>query len=93
MVSFDLHIPQCHSLKEKRAVIKPILAGARQRYAAAAAEVDHQELHQRAAVGVAVVGGEVGHVQQVLDDVERFVWSRPGVEVLSADRTWVETET
>jgi len=91
VLCIDLHLPQCRSLKDKRAAIKPILAGARQRYAVAAAEVDHQDRQQRALLGMAVVASSASHVEQVLDEVERFVWSRPEVEVLTAERTWVET--
>jgi uncharacterized protein YlxP (DUF503 family) len=84
----DLHLPTCHSLKEKRAVIKPILEGARRRYQVAAAEVGHQDKWQRAELGFAAVGGDTGHVQHVLDAVERFVWSFPEVEVLEATSCW-----
>lgn len=90
MLAVDLHLPRCRSLKEKRALVKPILVGARQRFSVAAAEVDHQELHQRALLAMAVVAGSAGHVEEVLDRVERFVWGQPDVEVVSADRTWVE---
>jgi uncharacterized protein YlxP (DUF503 family) len=89
-VRFDLRLPACHSLKEKRAVIKPILDGARHRYSVAAAEVGDQEKWQRSALGVAAVAATPGHVTEVLDAVERFVWSFPEVEVLSSDRTWAE---
>lgn len=91
MLTVDLHLPGCRSLKEKRALVKPILAGARQRYAVAAAEVDHQDLHQRAVLALATVAGSAGHVEEVLDEVERFVWSRADIEVVSAERTWLET--
>ena len=33
----------------------------------------------------------LGHVAEVLDSVERFVWSFPEVEVVSAERSWLET--
>ena len=82
----DLHIPLSHSLKEKRAAIKPILEGARRRYQVAAAEVAYQDKWQRAGLGFAAVAGESGHVNEVLARVERFVWSFPEVEVLAVDR-------
>jgi len=77
-------------LKEKRAVIKPILEGARRRYQVAAAEVAFQDQWQRAAVGVAAVAADAGHVTHVLDQVERFVWSFPEVEVLACVRGWAD---
>ena len=79
----ELHIPTSHSLKEKRAVIKPILEGARRRFQVAAAEVDHQGKWQRASLGFAVVGGSPAHVSVVLDKVERFVWSFPEIDVIA----------
>jgi uncharacterized protein YlxP (DUF503 family) len=84
----DLRLPQSHSLKEKRAVIKPILEGARRRYQVAAAEVGFQEKWQRALLGFSCVGttGD-GHAHGVLDNVERFVWSFPEVEVLHVEQT------
>jgi uncharacterized protein YlxP (DUF503 family) len=87
-VRFDLHLPACHSLKEKRAVIKPILDGARHRYAVAAAEVGHQDKWQRAEVAMATVAGSAGQAGDVLDAVERFVWSFPEIDVLEAERSW-----
>jgi len=71
-------------------VIKPIIEGARRRFQVAAAEVAHQDSWQRAGVGVAAVGGQAGHVDEVLRSVERFVWSFPEVEVLAADHAWVQ---
>jgi uncharacterized protein len=85
----DLHLPDVHSLKEKRAVLRPILEGARRRYAVAAAEVDHQDRWQRAMVGMAAVSGSASHAQEVLDAVERFVWSFPEVEVIASHRDWL----
>lgn len=87
----DLHLPQCRSLKDKRAAVKPIVVGARQRFAVAAAEVDYQDLHQRALLAMVTVASSAAHVREVLDEVERFVWSRPDVEVLAAELTWLDT--
>ena len=84
----DLHLPQVHSLKEKRAVIKPILEGARRRYSVASSEVAFQDRWQRALLGFSCVGPDGdGHVHEVLTKVEQFVWSFPEVEVLHADLT------
>ena len=82
---FELFLPHCHSLKEKRAVVKPIIEGVRRRYQAAAAEVDHQDKWQRAAIGVAVVSSSARHATDVMEAVERFVWSFPEVEVLAVE--------
>ena len=84
-VRFELHLPHVHSLKEKRAVIKPIVEGVRRRYQASVAEVAHQDKWQRAAIGVAVVSASPHHAREVMDAIERFVWSFPEVEVVSVE--------
>ncbi len=88
-VAVDLHIPEARSLKQKRSVVKSIVEGARQRYGVASAEVDHQDLWQRAQLGFVAVASSAGHVTDVIDEVERFVWSHPEVEVLQVERTWM----
>lgn len=85
-LELDLHLPNCHSLKEKRAVLKSILNGARNRFEVAAAEVAHQDKWQRAGLGFATVSASPGHADDVLAKVERFVYSFPEVEVIEA--TW-----
>jgi len=89
-LSLDLRIPLARSLKDKRAVIRPILDGSRQRYRVAAAEVEGQDRWQRAVLGFSAVSSSRRLVGDVLDEVERFVWSFPEVEVLSAERSWLD---
>ncbi len=89
----ELHLPASGSLKAKRAELRPILDGARHRFSISAAEVDHQDTWQRSALGFAAVSGSATQVEQVLDEVERFVWSRPGVDVVDTHRAWMEEDT
>ena len=89
-LAVDLRLPDCHSLKEKRAVVKTILQGSIRRYGVSAAEVDHQDKWQRALLGFSVVSGSPAHAQEMIDAVERFVWSFPEVEVIDASRQWLE---
>ncbi len=91
-LSMDLHIPASGSLKAKRTVVKHVVETAKARYGVAAAEVGHQEQWQRSQLGFAAVAGTAGHVEEVLDAVERFVWSHPEIEVLDGHRTWLETD-
>ena len=84
-VRIELRLPHVHSLKEKRAVIKPIVEGVRRRYQASVAEVDHQDKWQRVAIGVAVVSASPRHAREVMDAIERFVWSFPEVEVVAVE--------
>ncbi|MEL7208946.1 MAG: DUF503 domain-containing protein, partial [Actinomycetota bacterium] len=78
----DLHLPDCRSLKAKRAELRPILDGLRRRYAVAAAEVSDQDTWQRAGLGIVAVASSAAHVTDVIDQAERFVWSFPAVQVL-----------
>lgn len=73
-------------------MVRPILDGARRRFAVAVAEVDHQDSWQRAVLAMAAVSGSAGHARQVIDAVERFVWSFPEVEVVSTERGWAGRE-
>jgi uncharacterized protein YlxP (DUF503 family) len=91
-VCFELHVPESRSLKAKRAAIRPIIDSLRHRYKVSVAEVDHQDTWQRAAIGVAVVAESAGHLQEVLDTVERFVANAPDIELLDVDTTYLESE-
>lgn len=89
-MSVDLHFGECRSLKAKRALLRPIIEKVRRRYGASVSEVDHHDTWQRALVGVAVVGPTESHVRDVLDEIERFIWSQPDVSVLSIERRWLD---
>ena len=91
-VVFELFIPDCHTLKQKRSAVRPIIDGLHRRFRVSAAEVGSLEKWQRADIGVAVVSGKESHARDVLDEVERFVWSFPEVEVLAQRRTWLDVE-
>jgi uncharacterized protein len=82
----DLLLGDVHSLKGKRAVVRPIVAELRRRFAVAAAEVGDTDLHRRAQVGVATVAGDAGQVTDVLDACERLLAERPEVTLLSTHR-------
>ena len=88
--AFKPYVPASQSLKAKRAAIKPIIDGARHRFPISVAEVEHHEQWQRAGIGVAAVSSSISHLEEILDAVDRFVWSHPDVEVLSAERSWLE---
>ena len=81
----DLHLPSCRSLKEKRAVLRPVVEGIRHRFRLSVAEVDHHDRWQRAAIGVAAVAESEGRLREVLDAVERFVVAAADVEVVDVE--------
>lgn len=85
-LALDVLLGDVHSLKEKRSVVRPIVAELRRRYDVAAAEAGHVDLHRRTLIGVAVVAADAAHCTDVLDSCERLVAGRPEVELLSAHR-------
>ena len=84
---FDLRIRQAHSLKQKRHVVKTLTNGIRATFNVSVAEVDHQDLWQRAAIAVAAVGGPEYHLRKVMHEVERYVERWVEVELISAELT------
>ncbi len=77
-----LHLPESHSLKDKRQVIKSVLARVRGNFEVAAAEVDDQDVWQGATLGIACVSNDAGHVEDILTHAARYIEeSRPDVEI------------
>ncbi|RFU83805.1 DUF503 domain-containing protein [Streptomyces triticagri] len=85
-LSFDLLLGDVRSLKEKRSVVRPIVAELHRKFSVSVAEVGVQNLHRRAEIGVAMVSGDTGHLSDVLDRCERLIAARPEVELLSVRR-------
>lgn len=88
-LSLDLLLGDVRSLKQKRAVVRPIVAELRRRFEVSVAETGHHDLHRRAEIGVGLVAPDSGHARSVLEACERLVASRPEVELLSVrQRIW-----
>jgi uncharacterized protein len=85
-LEFDLLLGDVRSLKQKRSVVRPLVAELRRRFAVSAAETGALDLYRRAGIGVAVTAADRGHVIEVLDAAERLVAARPEVELLSTRR-------
>jgi uncharacterized protein YlxP (DUF503 family) len=81
IVRIELHLPGSTSLKDKRSIVRGLKDRIRGRVHAAVAEVDYQDLWQRAALGVAVVSGESHQVTEMLDSVRRLVEGTFGAEL------------
>ena len=82
-LEFDILLGDVRSLKQKCSVIRPIIAELARRFSVSAAETRAQDLHRRAAVGIAVVSADHAHVVAVLDAAERLVAARSDIELLS----------
>lgn len=71
----ELSLPESSSLKDKRRVIVSLLERMRHKFNVSAAEVDGQDLWQRAVIGVAMVSNETRHCSEVLSRVVRWIES------------------
>lgn len=91
-LSMDLLLGDVHSLKQKRSVVRPLVAELRRKYPVAAAEAGHLDLHRRVLLGVAVVAPDGGHVHEVLDACERLVLGHPEVQMLAARRQLLDAD-
>lgn len=77
-----LHLPDCHTLKEKRQIIKSVLARVRNKFEVAIAEVDDQDLWQIAKIGVSCVSNSSQHAEETLAHVQRYIEeTRPDIMV------------
>ena len=85
-LEFDILLGDVRSLKQKRSVVRPLVAELQRRFSVSAAETGSLELHRRAGIGVSVVAADRAHVVEVLDAAERLVAARPEIELLSAHR-------
>lgn len=83
-LELDLLLGDVRSLKQKRSVVRPVVAELRRRLLVTAAEVDGMDLHRRVTIGVAVVADSATHCQHVLEECERLVAGRPELDVLAA---------
>ena len=82
VLHLDLHLPGGQSLKEKRSVLKRLKDQLRNRFNIAVAEVDHQDLWQRAGLGVAAVGCDRRYVDGQLASVVDWVRESRLVDII-----------
>jgi hypothetical protein len=73
ILSFELHFPESHSLKEKRMHVRSVKQQLANRTGCSIAEVDHHDAWQRAALTMACVTREAGDAGRLLDEAERWL--------------------
>jgi hypothetical protein len=73
LLTLQIHMPGCSSLKEKRSRLKPLLARLHREFNISAAEIDRQDAWQEAVLGCALVSNDPGHTQRALQEVTRWV--------------------
>ena len=76
-IEFDILLGDVHSLKEKRSVVRPLLAELKRRFDVSVAEVGDHDQYRRTQLGAGLVAADRAHLVEVLTAVERFVAARP----------------
>ena len=82
----ELWIPESQSLKDKRQVLHSLKDRLRGKFNLSVAEVDGQDLWQKAVLGMACVANDGSHVEQVLEQALNVMKSMPVVEVVRVHR-------
>lgn len=91
-IEFDILLGDVHSLKQKRSVVRPLLAEVKRRFDVSVAEVGDHDQYRRSRLGVGLVAGDRAHLAEVLAAVERFVAARPEIELLSSRQRELHSE-
>ena len=86
---FDLHLPGSRGLKEKRMVLSSLKSRIRREFEVSAAEVDHQDLLQRAALAVAAVGPDQAPLDALMQKVLSFMERNFDGEILSFENEFI----
>ena len=85
-IIFRLHAPWVHSLKEKRAIVKSLIAKLQNKFHVSAAEVDEQDTHQIIVIGVAAVVPHNAMADSLMEDISRFVEENCDAELVDEER-------
>ena len=75
-----------HSLKEKRMIVRSIVAKLQNRFHVSAAEVDEQDIHQIAVIGVAAIVPHNAMADSLMDEISQFVEENTEAEILDEMR-------
>ena len=85
-MTFRLHAPWVHSLKEKRMIVKSIIAQLQNRFHVSAAEIDKQDTHQIIVIGVAAIVPHDAMADSLMDEISVFVEENTEAEILDEQR-------
>lgn len=92
ILSVDLHLPGCGSLKGKRKELLRVKSGLVRRFACSVAEVDHHERWQRAGLTLAVAGRSASETEERLADAVRWLHGDEAFQVVGEARELVAVD-
>lgn len=81
-----LHLPWVHSLKEKRMVVKSLCSKIKNQFNVSVAEVEEQDIHQIAVLGIAGIAGDRAQADSIIDHVVNFVETNTEGEIVNIER-------
>ena len=84
---WELFLSGCQSLKDKRRIVKSLKDRMHTRFNVSAAEVDHQDVWQRASLAAAVVSGDARHAEEVLTACDNPVQAEPLAHIIHSETT------
>ena len=85
-MTFRLRAPWAHSLKDKRMIVKSLIAQLQNRFHVSAAEIDEQDVHQIIVIGVAAIVPHRAMADSLMDEISAFVEQAAEAEVLDETR-------
>ena len=85
-MSFTLRAPWVHSLKEKRMIVKSLIAKLQNKFHVSAAEIDEQDTHQLIVIGVAAIVPHAAMSDSLMDEISRFVEENTEAEIIDEQR-------
>jgi uncharacterized protein len=89
VLTLEIVLQNSHSLTDKRHVIKSLHDRLRARFNVAVAEIDYQDLWQRAVLAAVTVASDRGHAEKVLQAVEQEAAALLGPELAGATVEWI----
>ena len=79
-----IHIPENHSLKEKRRIVKSLMSRLRNQYNISIAEVDDHDLWQMATLGISCISNSNNHVDQTINNIIKYIEQNyPELEIVN----------
>ena len=85
-MTFRLHAPWVHSLKEKRMIVKSLVARLQNKFHVSAAEIDEQDIHQIIVIGVAAIVPYNAMADSLMDEISQFIEDNCEAEILDEQR-------
>ena len=91
---FEIFIPEARSLKDKRHVLRSITQTVQHKFHVSIAEVDHQDLWQRATVGVSLVAESLSNCRKMMQEVEKAIGRAAidGADIVDREHVFVSME-